>query len=132
MDSARDAAAASDAVISPSLWATLREPPSGWLCPIQFKLGVGEAFEGPFAESFEPSDETEELLVQALQLLEGGSTTRVDAVVSDTIDDLLLKASQQLEHSSEEPVQQAITHAGNGGGSFAAAARTRTRDNSCD
>ena len=30
MDSARDAAAASDAVISPRLWATLREPLPGW------------------------------------------------------------------------------------------------------
>ena len=40
----------------------------GWLCPIGFKLGVGEAFEGPFAESFKPSDETEKLLVQASQL----------------------------------------------------------------
>ena len=58
MDSAKDAAAASDAVISPNLWATLREPQPGWLCPIQLKLGVGEAFEGPFAESFEPFDET--------------------------------------------------------------------------
>ena len=49
------------------------------------KLGVGEAFEGPFAESFETSDETEELLVQALQLLEGleaSATSRVDAAVS--------------------------------------------------
>ena len=70
MDSARDAAAASDAVISPGLWATctLKEPPPGWLCPIGFKPGVGEAFEGPFAESFGPSDETEKLLVQASQL----------------------------------------------------------------
>ena len=58
MDSTRDAAAASDTVISPSLWATLREPPPVWLCLIQFKLGVAEAFEGPFAESFEPSNET--------------------------------------------------------------------------
>ena len=68
IDSARDAAAASDAVISPRVWATLREPPPGWPCPIGFKLGVGEAFEGRFAESFERSDETEKLLVQASQL----------------------------------------------------------------
>ena len=107
MDSARDAAAASDAVISPSLWAMLREPPPGWLCPIEFKLGVGEAFEGPFAESFEPSDETEELLVQASQLLEElepGATSLPDAA----IDDLLLQASQQFERSSvvlEKPVK---------------------------
>ena len=63
MDSARDAAAASDAVILPRLWATLKEPPPGWLCPIKFKLGFGEVFKGPFAKSFEPSDETEKLLV---------------------------------------------------------------------
>ena len=49
---------------SPRLWATctLREPPPGWLCPIGFKPGVGDA------ESFEPSDETKKLLVQASQL----------------------------------------------------------------
>ena len=162
MDSARDAAAASDTVILPRLWATLREPPPGWLCPIKFKLGVGKAFEGPFAESFKPSDETEKLLVQASQLLERlepGATSRTDATVSGTIDDLLPSswsvhrrslcnrllhrkrwwklcsycfgscmhvwcdkprgchglwhdrrfASQQLEHSSEEPMQQATT-----------------------
>ena len=47
--------------------------------------------------------------MQASQLLEGlevGATSCTDATVSDTIDDLLLKASQ-LEHSSEEPAQQA-------------------------
>ena len=72
----------------------MKEPPPGWLCPFQFKLGVGEAFEGPFAESFEPSDKAEELLVQVLQLLEGlepGATSRVGATVSSTINDLLLR-----------------------------------------
>ena len=52
---------------------------------IQFKLGVGKAFEGPFAESFESSDKTEELLVQASQLLEGleaSATSSMDAAVS--------------------------------------------------
>ena len=95
MDSARDAAAASDAVILPRLWATLKEPPPGWLCPIKFKLGFGEVFKGPFAESFEPSDETEKLLVQVSQLLERlepGATSRADATVSGTIDDLLLSS----------------------------------------
>lgn len=70
-------------------------------------------FEGPFSESFDPSDETEQLLVQASQILEGlepDATNRADrAAVSGTIDDLLLKDSQQLEHSSEESVQQAGT-----------------------
>ena len=68
MDSARDAAAASDAVILPRPWATLRESPPGWLYPSGFKLGVGKAFEGPFAEIFDPSNETEKLLVQVSQL----------------------------------------------------------------
>ena len=129
-------------------------------------------FEGPFAESFEPSNETEKLLVQASQLngsqvrqaarmprslawsticfpavgafiggtyatgyctgnIGGsfaatalvhvcmcGATSRTDATVSGTIDDLL--NSQQLEHSSEEPVQQAPPM--NVGESFAATA----------
>ncbi len=94
MDSARDAAAASGAVISPSLLAMLTEPPPGWLCPIQFKLGVGEEFEGPFAENFEHSEETEGLLSQLLERLEP---------------DLLLQASQRLERSSKEHVKKAIT-----------------------
>ena len=68
MDSARYAAAASDAVILPRPWATLRESPPGWLYPSGFKLGVGKAFECPFAEIFDPSNETEKLLVQASQL----------------------------------------------------------------
>ena len=122
MDSAREAAAVSDAVISPSLWATLKEPLPGWLClGIQFELGVGEAFKGPFVENFKPSDEMEQLLVQASQHLEGlkpETTSRVDAAVSGTIDDLLgglkpettaaiddlmLQASQQFERSSVVP-----------------------------
>ena len=92
MDSARDAAAASDAVISPRPWATLREPPPGWLCPIGFKLGVGEAFEDPFAEIFDPSEETEKLLVSSASIttrLEPGATSRMDAMVSGTVDNLL-------------------------------------------
>ena len=68
MDSTRDAADASDAVISPRPWPTLRESPPGWLCPIGFKLSIGEAFEGPFAKIFDPSKETEKLLVQVSQL----------------------------------------------------------------
>ena len=108
MDSARDAAAASDAVISPRPWATwtLREPPPGWLCPIGFKPGVGEAFEGPFVESFEPSDETENLLVQASQL--DWSQVRQPAWMPRSLDGGQF-ASQKLERSSEEPVQQATT-----------------------
>ena len=50
--------------------------------------------------------------MQASQFLEGlepGATSHADAAVSGTIDDLLLKASQQLERSSEEPVQQDTT-----------------------
>ena len=106
MDSARDTAAASDAVISPRLCAmcTLREPPPGWLCLIRFKPGVGEALKGPFAESFEPSDETEKLLVQASKL--DWSQVGQPAWMPRSLDSRQF-ASQQLERSSEEPVQQA-------------------------
>ena len=105
IDSTRDAAAVSNAVISPRLWAmcTLGEPPLGWLCPIGFKPGVGEAFEGPFAESFEPSDETEKLLVQVSQL--DWSQVRQLTRMPRSLDGRQF-ASQQLERSSEEPVQQ--------------------------
>ena len=106
-----DGAAASDAAIFPSLWATLKEPPlEGGLPPDPVQVGIGEAFGDSFAKSFEPSNETEQLLVQVSQLLEGlgsDATSRTVAAVSGTIADLLLKSSQQLECPSEEPVQQA-------------------------
>ncbi len=107
MDSARDAGAASGAVISPSLLAMLTEPPPGWLCPIQFKLGIGKELEGPFDENFEHSKETEGLLSQLLEGLEPETAAISDAV---TIDNLLLQASQQFERSSavcEMPVKEA-------------------------
>ena len=71
MDSARDAAAASDAVISPSLWATLREPSPGWLYPIKLNLALAKCSRVFLPRASKPSDEMEELLVQASQLLEG-------------------------------------------------------------
>lgn len=63
MDSAREAAAATNAVISPNLWAMLIAwPPPGWLFPPQFKLGIGEDTEGPFVpEKFETTKEMEEV-----------------------------------------------------------------------
>ena len=114
MDSTRDAAAASDAVISPRPWAILREPPPGWLFPIGFKLGIGKAFEDPFVEIFDPSEETEKLLVQASQL--DWSQVQQAARMPWLWHGRRFFASQQLKRSSEEPVQQAI------GGSFAATA----------
>ena len=77
----------------------------GGFAHVQFKLGIGEAFKGPFAESFEPSNKTEELLVQALQLLEGLEVGATSCADSGTIKDLLLKVYQQLERLSDEPVQ---------------------------
>ena len=68
----------------------LREPPPGWFCSIH----IGEVFES--------SDKTKELV-------EAGATSCVDATVSGSINDLLLKTSQQLECSLEELVQQATT-----------------------
>ena len=50
--------------------------------------------------------------MQASQFLEGlepGATSHMDSVVSCMINNLLLKASQQLGHSLEEPVQQTTT-----------------------
>ena len=45
--------------------------------------------------------------MQALQLLEGLEVGATSCADSGTIKDLLLKVYQQLEHSSDEPVQQA-------------------------
>ena len=50
--------------------------------------------------------------MQVSQLLEGlepGVTSHADTTVSSTIDNLLLKASQQSERSLEKPVQQVTT-----------------------
>ena len=105
------AAANTDPVISPSLLAKLSNPPPGWLCPIEFELGVGD-FEGPFVpDRFHISDK---LLLQASQMLDrvekepiGVKLSR--AVTSDEFefDDLFLQASQQFERSSEESVRKA-------------------------
>ena len=46
----RQAELAASGVISHSLLASLRDPFPGWLCPPQFKLGIGDDWEGPFAE----------------------------------------------------------------------------------
>ena len=62
---------ASRDVISPSIWATLRQPPPEWLCPPQFRLGVGDDFEGPFApEDFEITPESDKILYLASQQYE--------------------------------------------------------------
>ena len=67
---------------------------------------VGEVFKGPFAESFEPSNETEKLLVQASRL--DWSQVQQPARMPRSLDGRQF-ASQQLERSLEEPVQQATT-----------------------
>ena len=79
--------AASDAVILPTPWTTLRESPPGWLYASGFKLGVGEAFEFPFAEIFDPFNETTSTSVATR--LESAATSRTDTSVSCTVDDLL-------------------------------------------
>ena len=84
-----------------------------WLC-------VGEAFERPFARSFEPSDKTDDLLLKASQQFECSSEEPVQQAArqemllepekTDVIDELLLQASQQFEWSfvvPEEPVKAA-------------------------
>ena len=93
MDSARDAAAVSDAVIQPSLWAALIEPPSGWPC---------------VARSFQPYDETDDLLLKASQQFKRSWEEPAQQATTDVIDGLLIHASQQPEQwlmVPEEPVK---------------------------
>ena len=92
---------ASRDVISPSILATLRQPPPEWLCPPQFRLGVGDDFEGPFApEDFEITPESDKVFVRASQLADEsveGSARYLES--SDELDEILFLASQQYERA---------------------------------
>ena len=81
----------------------------------------------------------EELLVQASQLLEGlesGATSHADAAVSGMINNLLQRLPSLVSHTLRRAFIGGACTTGyyieNIDGSFAAAARIQTRDDSCD
>ena len=42
-----------------------------WLCPPEFRLGIGDEWEDQFGPSFETTTEQDESTIQALQQLDG-------------------------------------------------------------
>ena len=88
MDSTRDTVVVSHAVIQPSFWATLIEPPPRWPC---------------IARSFEPYNETDDLLLKASLQFECLWEEPMQQATKDAIDGLLLQTSQQFEWSFVVP-----------------------------
>ena len=108
MESSRQAELVASGVISPSLLASLQVPFPGWLCPPQFKFGIGDDWEGPFAGiGFETTAEQDDFILEASQQLatEGvlSPNEPVNRRLDDAeVDDLLLMASQALESATEK------------------------------
>ena len=111
MDSSREAVKAVQHVVSPSLLGSLMEPSPDWLCPPQLMLCVEGLEEKPF--NYEATPETDELLLLASQAVEFDESSNIPPVVKqveppattpppedvdrDSIDDLFIAASQQLD-----------------------------------
>ena len=99
------------AVLS-SLLDNGQDPLRSWLCPPEFRLGIGDEWEGPFAPSFETTAEQDEFIIQASQQLDGcilqvppEQDTATGALsprrLNDAdVDNLLLIASQALESAT--------------------------------
>ena len=99
------------AVLS-SLLDNGQDPLRSWFCPPEFRLGIGDEWEDPFAPSFETTAEQDEFIIQASQQLDGcilqvppeqGTATGVLSPrrLNDAdVDDLLLIANQALESAT--------------------------------
>ena len=95
-----------------SLLDSGQDPLPSWLCPPQFRLGIGNKWEGPFAPSFETTAKQDEFIIQASQQLDRcilqvppDQDTATGALslrhLDDVdVDDLLLIASQALESAT--------------------------------
>ena len=121
MDSSREAVKAVQHVVSPSLLGSLMEPSPDWLCPPQLMLCVEGLEEEPF--NYEATPETDELLLLASQAVEFDESSDIPPVVKqveppattpppedvdrDSIDDLFIAASQQLDDYELEGVREA-------------------------
>ena len=80
----------------------------GWLCPLQFKLGIGDNWEGPYARiGFETTAEQDEFILEASQQLAAKGALSPNEPMNCCLDDaevdeLLLMASQALESATEK------------------------------
>ena len=108
MESSRQAEFAASGVISPSLLASLQDSFPGWYYPPQFKLGIGDDWEGPFAGiGFEMTAEQDKFILEALQQLDTKGALSLNEPVNHhldnaEVDELLLMASQDLESATEK------------------------------
>ena len=104
-----------------SLLGSLMEPSPDWLCPPQLMLCVEGLEEEPF--NYEATPETDELLLLASQAVEFDESSDIPPVVKqveppattpppedvdrDSIDDLFIAVSQQLDDYELEGVREA-------------------------
>ena len=77
-----------------------------WLCPPQFELGVGDEWEGPFADIYETTAEQDHFILEASQQLDAegapGPAPANRRLDDAEVDELLLMASQALESATEK------------------------------
>ena len=108
MGSSRQAELAASGVISLGLLASLQDPFPDWLCPPQFKLGIGDDWEGPLAGiGFETTAEQDDFILEASQQLDAEGALSPNEFVIRRLDDaevdeLLLMASQEMESATEK------------------------------
>ena len=83
-------------------------PFPGWLCPAQFKLGIGDDWKGPFAGiGFETTAKQDGFILKASQQLAAEGVLSLNEPRNRSLDDaevdeLLLMASQALESATEK------------------------------
>ena len=101
MESSRPAELVALGVISPCVLARLQDPFPGWLCLPQFKLGIGNNWEGPFAGIvLETAAKQSDSILKALQQLAAEEVFSPNEPVNRRldnaeVDDLLLMASRK-------------------------------------
>ena len=88
MESSRQAELVALGVISPSLLASLQDSFPSWLCPLQFKLGIGDNWEGPYARiSFETTTEQDNFIPEVSQQLAAKGALSPNEPVNCRLDD---------------------------------------------
>ena len=108
MESSRQAELVALGLISPCVLARLQDPFPSWLCLPQFKLGIGNNWEGPFAGNvLETAAEQDDFIMEALQQLATEEVFSPNKPMNHhldnaEVDDLLLMASQALESATKK------------------------------
>ena len=88
MESSRQAELAALGVILSRVLASLQDPFPSWVCPPQFKLGIGDNWEGPFTGiGFETTAEQDDFLLEASQQLAAEGILSLNEPVNCRLDD---------------------------------------------